>query len=41
MINSVKEIKCDTCSGKGLVFIGDRNDFFIEPCECVEDDLLI
>ena len=37
MINAVQVIDCDTCYGKGLVFIGDNNDYNVEPCECVSD----
>jgi len=37
MINSVLEIKCSTCYGKGLVFFGDANDYNVEPCVCVAD----
>ena len=37
MINAVQLIDCDTCYGKGLVFIGDDNDYNVEPCECVSD----
>jgi len=40
MINAVEVIKCSTCLGVGLVFIGDDNDYNVEPCECVSDDLL-
>jgi hypothetical protein len=35
MINSIQTIDCDTCHGRGLVFIGDDNDYHIEPCECI------
>ena len=40
MINSVKTIECQPCSGRGYIFIGDNDDFWIEPCECVADELL-
>lgn len=36
MINSIQTIDCDTCHGRGLVFIGDDNDYHIEPCECIQ-----
>ena len=39
MINSVKTIECQPCSGRGYIFIGDNDDFWIEPCECVADEL--
>ena len=35
MINSVYVAECSTCSGRGLVFFGDNNDYHIDPCECV------
>jgi hypothetical protein len=35
MINSVLEITCTDCLGKGLVFFGDDNDYSVEPCDCV------
>ena len=35
MINSVKVIDCDTCRGVGLIFIGDNEDYNVEPCECI------
>jgi len=35
MINSVQIIDCSSCYGEGIIFIGDENDYSIEPCECV------
>jgi hypothetical protein len=40
MINSVYTTDCDTCYGNGHIFFGDDNDYHIEPCECVVDELL-
>ena len=31
-------IECEFCYGRGLVFLGDNNDYAIEPCECVLQD---
>ena len=36
MINAIQTIDCDTCYGRGLVFIGDDNDYNVEPCECIQ-----
>ncbi len=30
-----KTIDCSTCYGRGLIFIGDNEDYYVEPCECV------
>ena len=38
MINAVQVIKCSACYGEGLVFIGDENDYHVEPCECVKEN---
>ena len=35
MINSVYSVDCSNCSGRGVVFFGDNEDYHIEPCECV------
>ena len=35
MINSVLSIPCDTCYDYGVVFLGDNNDYAVEPCDCV------
>ena len=29
---------CKGCYGVGLVFIGNDEDYAIEPCECVKED---
>jgi len=34
MINSVKVFDCEECSGAGLIFFGDNNDYSTEPCDC-------
>ena len=36
MINAIQVVECDMCYGKGLVFIGDDNDYNVEPCECIQ-----
>ena len=40
MINSVISVNCDVCYNRGHIFLGDNNDYHIEPCECVNGDLL-
>ncbi len=25
---------CEECSGAGLIFFGDNNDYSTEPCDC-------
>ena len=35
MINSIYVADCSVCSGKGIIFFGDNEDYAIEPCECV------
>ena len=32
---------CDACHDYGVVFLGDNNDYSVEPCDCMEDDLLL
>jgi hypothetical protein len=29
---------CSECYGAGLVFIGNDNDYEIEPCQCVKEN---
>ena len=29
---------CKGCYGVGLVFIGNDEDYAIEPCQCVKED---
>jgi hypothetical protein len=41
MINAIQIIDCSSCYGEGLVFIGDENDYYVEPCECVSTDELL
>lgn len=36
MIDYLIVEKCDTCYDRGVIFIGDNNEYWIEPCECVE-----
>ena len=36
MINAIQLVECGTCYGQGVIFIGDDNDYNVEPCECVE-----
>jgi len=31
--------ECDSCFGHGVIFIGDDEDYFIEPCLCQPDPL--
>ena len=26
--------KCSMCYGRGVVYVGDRHEYTIEPCEC-------
>lgn len=40
MINSVETIDCDNCYGSGHIFYGDNEDYHVEPCECVANELL-
>jgi len=35
MINALTRINCDECSGNGLIFWGDNDNYDVEPCECV------
>lgn len=37
MINTLERIKCDVCSGHGVIFYGDNYDYNIEPCDCVAE----
>ena len=37
MINSVMVFDCKGCYGAGLVFIGNDEDYAIEPCQCVKE----
>lgn len=37
MINYAETFKCDTCYGRGIIFVGDKYDYSIEPCECVSE----
>ena len=35
---------CDECGGAGFLFLGDENNYDVEPCECVvetEDELTL
>ena len=41
MINYLEAIECDTCSGRGVIFYGDNEDYHIEPCECVASEVII
>jgi hypothetical protein len=41
MINTVETIKCSECYGQGYIFYGDSDNFGVEPCECVSDEILI
>ena len=41
MINSLISFPCDTCHDYGVVFLGDNNDYSIEPCDCVADELTL
>ncbi len=41
MINAVEVVNCSGCYGRGLVFIGDNEDYYVEPCECVKSDELL
>ena len=39
MINSVYVVDCKTCHGQGMVFFGDNDDYSIEPCACVANEV--
>jgi len=34
MINSVMRFDCNECSGSGLIFWGDNDNYDVETCEC-------
>ena len=40
MINSVITVDCDSCYGRGYIFLGDEENYHIETCECVDGYLL-
>ena len=39
MINGITQIDCSECHGHGLIFHGDNNDYHVEPCQCVANEV--
>ena len=39
MINSVLTIACEDCYSTGLVFFGNGEDYHVEACDCVTNEM--
>ena len=39
MIDGLIRVACDTCLGYGVVFYGNNDDYNVEPCQCVADEV--
>ena len=38
MINSLMTIPCDVCNDYGIIFLGNNNNFDVEPCSCIDEN---
>jgi hypothetical protein len=39
MINSVMSILCEDCNSTGLIFFGSGEDYDVETCDCVTNEM--
>ena len=40
-LKEIISVACDDCGGAGFIFFGNENDFDVEPCDCVADELTL
>jgi len=38
-LKDIIAIACDECNGAGFLFYGSDDEYSVEPCSCVSDDV--
>ena len=38
-LTNILAVDCDECGGAGFLFFGDNDNFDVEPCDCVNDEI--
>ena len=38
-LTNILAIDCDECGGAGFLFFGDNDNFDVEPCDCLTNEI--
>ena len=38
-LTNIIAIDCDECGGAGFLFFGDNDNFDVEPCDCLTNEI--